>query len=74
MTHLPVLGLVNSLRVSPSKTALAVQSRDGGAELRHGVQVGGEVVEHGDHMRGKGCALSPLLRQPAHLRKQPTKS
>ncbi len=68
MTHLPVLGLVNSLRVCPSETALAVQSRDGGAELRHGVQIGGEVVQHGDHVRGKGRTLGPLLRQPIYLK------
>ncbi len=73
VTHLPVLGLVNSLRVRPSETALAVQSRDGGAELRHGVQVGGEVVQHGDHVRGKGRTLSPLLRQPIHLKKTANK-
>ncbi len=74
VTHLPVLGLVNSLRVRPSETALAVQSRDGGAELRHGVQVGGEVVQHGDHVRGKAARLAHSLDNQFTWKKQPTKS
>lgn len=59
--HLPVLGLVDALRVGACKAALAVEGRDGGAELGHRVQVGGEVVQHGDHMRGQGGTLGPLL-------------
>lgn len=66
-THLPVLALVDALRIGPGKAALAVERRDGGAELRHGVQVGGEVVQHGDHVRGKSRPLGPLLGHPVHL-------
>lgn len=66
-THLPVLALVDALRIGPGKAALAVQSRDGGAELRHGVQVGGEVVQHGDHVGGESRPLGPLFGHPVHL-------
>lgn len=69
-THLPVLALVDALRVGPGKAALAVEGRDGGAELGHGVQVGGEVVQHGDHVGGKSRPLGPLLGHPVHLDKQ----
>lgn len=36
-THLPVLGLVDTLRIGPRKAAFTVQSGDGSTELRHGV-------------------------------------
>src|SRR4029434_7553114 len=65
--HLPVLGLVHSLGVGACEAALAVQGRDGGAELGHGVQVGWEVVQHGDHVGGQGGTLCPLLRHPVYL-------
>lgn len=68
-THLPVLALVDALRVGPGKAALAVEGRDGGAELGHGVQVGGEVVQHGDHVGGQRRPLGPLLGHPVHLDK-----
>lgn len=69
-THLPVLGLVDALRVSPCKAALAVQSCDGSTELRHGVEVCGEVIQHGDDVRGKCSSLGPFFGHPVHLRKQ----
>ena len=66
-TRLPILGLVDSLGVGPRKAALTVQSRDGGTELRHGVQVCGEIIQHGDNVRGECCSLCPLFGHPVHL-------
>lgn len=60
-THLPVLGLVDAVGVGLGVFALRVEGGDGGAELRHGVQRGGEVVEHGDHVRGQTGPVGPLL-------------
>lgn len=31
------------------------------------MEVGGEVIQHGDHVGGKSCTLGPLLGQPVHL-------
>lgn len=67
LTRLPVLGLVNALRIGPCEAALTVQSSDGGAELGHWMQVCGEVIQHGDHMGGKCCSLGPLFGHPVHL-------
>lgn len=69
-TNLPVLGLVDTLRVGSGKAALTVKSGDGSTELRHGVEVCGEVIQHGDDMGGKCCSLCPLFGHPVHLDKQ----
>lgn len=66
-THLPVLGLVDPLRVRPCKAALTVQRCDSSTELRHRVQVCGEIIQHGDDVRGKCCSLCPLFGHPVHL-------
>jgi hypothetical protein len=62
-THLPVLGLVDAISIGLCVLALRVEGSNGGAELRHGVQVGGEVVQHGDHVRWKTGTVCPLLGQ-----------
>jgi len=64
---LPVLGLVDTVRVGLSKLALGVEGSDGGAELGHGVQVGGEVVEHSDNVGREAGAVGPLGGQPLDL-------
>lgn len=66
-THLPVFGLVDALRIGPRKAALAVEGGDGGTELGHGVEVGGEVVQHGDNVGGERRSLRPLFGNPVHL-------
>ena len=50
--HLPVLGLGDSLGVAFSELALRVHGCDGGAELGHGVEVGGKTVHHLHHVLG----------------------
>lgn len=65
--HLPVFGLVHPLRIGPCKVAFTVEGSDGRAELRHGVEVGGEVIQHGDHVGGQRGSLCPLFGNPAHL-------
>lgn len=67
-THLPVLGLVDPLRIGPSKVAFTVEGSDGGTELRHGVEVCGEIIQHGDNMGGQRSPLCPLFANPVHLR------
>lgn len=66
-THLPVLGFVHTLRVGSCKAALTVKGRDGSAELGHGVQIRGEVVQHSDDVRRECRPLCPLFRNPVHL-------
>lgn len=66
-THLPVFGLVDPLRIGPRKVAFTVEGSDGCTELRHGVEVRGEIIQHGDNVGGKRCSLCPLLGNPAHL-------
>lgn len=68
--HLPVLGLVDAAGVGLGVLALRVEGGDGGAELRHGVQGGGEVVEHGDHVGRKSSPVGPLLGQCLSLQTQ----
>lgn len=66
-THLPVFGLVDPLRIGPRKVALTVEGSDGSTELRHGVEVGGEIIQHGHNVGGKRCSLCPLFGNPVHL-------
>lgn len=66
-THLPVLGLVDPLRIGPSKVTFTVEGGDGGTELGHGVEVCGEIIQHGDHVGGQRCSLCPLFGNPVHL-------
>lgn len=66
-THLPVLGLVDPLRIGPSKVTLTVEGGDGSTELGHGVEVCGEIVQHGDDVGGERCSLCPLFGHPVHL-------
>ena len=64
---LPVLGLVQALGIGLGEGRLAVERRDGGAELRHGVQVGREVVQHRHHVRRQVGPVGPLLRNRLDL-------
>lgn len=66
-THLPVLGLVDPLRIGPSKVTLTVEGGDGSTELGHGVEVCGEIIQHGDHVGGERGSLCPLFGNPVHL-------
>lgn len=66
-THLPVLGLVDPLRIGPGKVTFTVEGGDGGTELGHGVEVRGEIIQHGDHVGGQRCSLCPLFGNPVHL-------
>ena len=59
--YLPVLELVDPLGVRLGELALAVEDSDGGAELRHRVEIVREVVQHGDHMVRQGGPLVPFL-------------
>lgn len=61
---------MDTLRISPCKVALTVQSCDSGTELRHGVKVRGKVVQHGDDVRGKGGPFRPFFGNPLHLKEK----
>ena len=52
---------MDSLIVAFGKLAFRVEGSDGGAKLRHGVKVAGEVVQHGDDVVRQGCTLIPFL-------------
>ena len=64
---LPVLGLVDTLAVRLGELGLGVERGHGGGELGHGVEVGGEVVQHGDHVAGQLGAPRPVLAEAADL-------
>lgn len=66
-THLPVLGLVDPLRIGPSKVTFTVEGGDGSTELGHGVEVCGEIIQHGDDVGGERCSLRPLFGNPVDL-------
>ena len=57
----PVLGLVDAVGVGLGELGLGVHGGDGRGELRHRVEVRGEVVQHVDHVGGEGGAAGPLL-------------
>lgn len=52
---------MDSLGVGVLELGLGVEGGDGADELRHGVEGGGEVVQHGDHVGGQGGPGGPLL-------------
>ena len=64
---LPVVGLVDALRVGLGELALALKRVDGRAELGHRVQVMREVVQHLDNMLRDMSAVVPFLGQPVNL-------
>ena len=56
-----------NLFVSLGKLALGIEGCDGRRELSHGVDIGGEVVEQGDHVAGQLGPAGPLRGQAPHL-------
>lgn len=66
-TYLPVLGLMDTLSISLGKLALRVKGSNGRTELRHGVEVRGEVVEHCNYMGWQFCTVYPFLGQSLGL-------
>lgn len=58
---------MDTLSVGFGKLGLGVHGSNGGHKLRHGVQVRGKVVQHGDHVAGESCTRGPFLGQLAHL-------
>ena len=55
------------LLVGLGKLALRVEGSNGRGKLGHGMDVGGEVVEQGDHVARQLSPAGPLRGEPAHL-------
>ena len=59
---------MRALTVRLGKLALGVEGGTRGHELRHGVHVRREVVQHCDDVTGKGGARGPVLREVSNLK------
>lgn len=55
------------LLVGLGKLALRVEGCNGRGKLGHGVHIGGEVVQQGDHVAGQLGPAGPLRGEPTHL-------
>ena len=58
---------MHALLVGLGELALGVEGGDGGAELAHGVHVGGQVVEESHHVAGQLGPAGPVLGQAGDL-------
>jgi len=67
LSYLPIFGFVSSSRVCLGELRLAVEGGNCCAELRHGVEVGWEVVQHCDDVGWQVGTVGPLFGQAFDL-------
>lgn len=65
----PVLGLLDASLVGLGELRLGLHGSDGGRQLRHGVEVLGEVVQHVNNVLGELAALVQLVGDTVGLLK-----